>query len=180
MSDLTVTVNEAPRALAGVPAHTTALDWLRGLGLTGAKEGCAEGECGACAVMVARPDGDGGRSKWTPVNACLVPAAALDGQEVVTAEGLGRPDALHPVQAELAERRAEVESRQSWIRGAAVLGVAAPWVILALLAMRPEGSRAYSSPEGVALILTGAAVSFVAYRVMLRIGRLPEPRRWFG
>lgn len=76
--------------------------------------------------------------------------------------------------------RAEVESRQSWIRGAAVLGVAAPWVILALLAMRPEGSRAYSSPEGVALILAGAAVSVVAYRVMLRIGRLPEPRRWFG
>lgn len=76
--------------------------------------------------------------------------------------------------------RAEVEARQSWIRGAAVLGVAAPWVILALLAMRPEGSRAYASPEGVALILAGAAVSFVAYRVMLRIGRLPEPRRWFG
>lgn len=76
--------------------------------------------------------------------------------------------------------RAEVESRQSWIRGAAVLGVAAPWVILALLAMRPEGSRAYTSPEGVALIVAGAAVSFVAYRVMLRIGRLPEPRRWFG
>ena len=76
--------------------------------------------------------------------------------------------------------RAEVESRQSWIRGAAVLGVAAPWVILALLAMRPEGADAYSSPEGVVLILAGAAVSFVAYRIMLRIGRLPEPRRWFG
>ena len=51
--------------------------------------------------------------------------------------------------------RAEVESRQSWIRGAAVLGVAAPWVILALLAMRPEGARAYGSPEGVVLILAG-------------------------
>ena len=79
-----------------------------------------------------------------------------------------------------ASLRAEVESRQSWIRGAAVLGVAAPWVILALLAMRPEGADAYSSPEGVALIIGGAAISFVAYRIMLRIGRLPEPRRWFG
>ncbi len=76
--------------------------------------------------------------------------------------------------------RAEVESRQSWIRGAAVLGVAAPWVILALLALRPEGARAYGSPEGVVLILAGAAVSFVAYRVMLGLWRLPEPRRWFG
>ncbi|GAA1959333.1 type II secretion system F family protein [Microbacterium deminutum] len=75
--------------------------------------------------------------------------------------------------------RAEVESRQSWIRGAAVLGVVAPWVILALLAIRPEGARAYGSPEGVALILAGAAISFIAYRVMLRLGRLPEPRRWF-
>lgn len=76
--------------------------------------------------------------------------------------------------------RAEVESRQSWIRGAAVLGVVAPWVILALLALRPEGARAYTSPEGVGLILAGAVVSVVAFRVMVRIGRLPEPRRWFG
>lgn len=76
--------------------------------------------------------------------------------------------------------RSEVESRQSWTRGAAVLGVLAPWVIVALLAMRPEGADAYSSPEGVALLLAGAAVSIVAFRVMLRIGRLPEPRRWFA
>ncbi|WP_203579793.1 type II secretion system F family protein [Microbacterium hibisci] len=76
--------------------------------------------------------------------------------------------------------RAEVESRQSWIRGAAILGVVAPWVILAMLAMRPEGARAYGSPGGIVLILVGAAVSFVAYRLMLRLGRLPEPRRWFG
>ncbi|VXC06506.1 Flp pilus assembly protein TadB [Microbacterium sp. 8M] len=75
--------------------------------------------------------------------------------------------------------RSEVEARQSWIRGAAVLGAIAPWVILALLLLRPEGAEAYTSPEGVALIFGGAAVSFVAFRIMLRIGRLPEPRRWF-
>ncbi|MBF0817293.1 type II secretion protein F [Microbacterium paludicola] len=76
--------------------------------------------------------------------------------------------------------RAEVESRQSWTKGAAVLGVVAPWVILAMLALRPEGADAYSSPEGVILIIVGAVVSLVAYRVMIRIGRLPEPRRWFA
>ena len=100
MPDPQVTVNGQPRPLAGTPSHANALDFLRGLGLTGAKEGCAEGECGACAVMVVRPEGPG--SRWTPINACLVPALALDGQEVVTAEGLGTPDHLHPVQAGLA------------------------------------------------------------------------------
>ena len=102
MRDPQITVNGQSRPLAGVPAHTNALDFLRGLGLTGAKEGCAEGECGACAVMVCRPAGDG--SRWTSVNSCLVPATALDGQEVVTAEGLGSPEHLHPVQAEMAAR----------------------------------------------------------------------------
>ncbi|MGI6877940.1 type II secretion system F family protein [Microbacterium sp. gxy059] len=76
--------------------------------------------------------------------------------------------------------RGEVESRQSWTRGAAVLGVVAPWAILALLSLRPEGAHAYATPGGIVLILCGAVVSFVAYRVMLRIGRLPEPRRWFA
>lgn len=98
-----VTVNGERRALTGTDPSTTALDWLRESGLTGAKEGCAEGECGACSVLVARPDGDSG-TQWTAINACLVPVAALDGQEVVTAEGLGSPDHLHPVQQEMAVR----------------------------------------------------------------------------
>ncbi|SJN47378.1 Flp pilus assembly protein TadB [Microbacterium esteraromaticum] len=76
--------------------------------------------------------------------------------------------------------RGEVEARQSWIRGAAVLGSIAPWVILGLLAMRPEGRDAYASAEGMLVIVAGAIVSVVAYRIMLRIGRLPEPERWFG
>lgn len=76
--------------------------------------------------------------------------------------------------------RGEVEARQSWIRGAAVLGAVAPWVILGLLVMRPEGAAAYGTPEGVLVICIGAAISVIAYRIMLRIGRLPEPGRWFG
>lgn len=102
MGDPMLTVNGLRRRI-DAPAHATALDWLRGEGLTGCKEGCAEGECGACAVLVATADGHGGTA-WTAVNACLVPVAALDGQEVVTSEGLGTPEALHPVQEELATR----------------------------------------------------------------------------
>jgi xanthine dehydrogenase small subunit len=98
-----ITVNGELRSLSGVRVHASALDFLRDIGLTGAKEGCAEGECGACSVLVARPDGDDG-TQWTALNACLVPAAALDGQQVVTAEGLGAPDRLHPVQQEMADR----------------------------------------------------------------------------
>jgi xanthine dehydrogenase small subunit len=96
-------VNGRTRELGEVGGHVTLLEWLRGSGLTGCKEGCAEGECGACAVLVARDDGPG-RTRWVAINACLVPAAAFDRQEVVTAEGLGQPGRLHPVQSEMAER----------------------------------------------------------------------------
>ncbi|WP_433585135.1 xanthine dehydrogenase small subunit [Microbacterium hydrocarbonoxydans] len=102
MSESALTVNGEPRSLDDVATHTTALDWLRGRGLSGSKEGCAEGECGACAMLLATPSADGGTT-WTPVNACLVPVYALDGQEIVTAEGLGDRDHLHPVQEKLAE-----------------------------------------------------------------------------
>jgi xanthine dehydrogenase small subunit len=100
-----LTVNGRHESLADATPHTTVLDWLRDRGLTGAKEGCAEGECGACSIMVARPGlGDGDTTDWVAVNACLIPAAGLDGQEIVTSEGLGRPEAMHPVQREMADR----------------------------------------------------------------------------
>lgn len=98
-----VTINGRSRSITDVPLHTTALDFLRGSGLIGSKEGCAEGECGACSVLVARP-GLTTPTEWIAINACLVPIASLDGQEIVTAEGLGEPDALHPVQREMAVR----------------------------------------------------------------------------
>ncbi|WP_446663929.1 xanthine dehydrogenase small subunit [Flexivirga sp. B27] len=100
-SALGVTVNGRAHEFSDAP-HTNLLDWLRSEGLTGAKEGCAEGECGACSVLVARPDGE--HTRWTAVNACLPPAAAFAGQEIVTAEGLGSAEALHPVQQEMAVR----------------------------------------------------------------------------
>ncbi|MEV6266165.1 FAD binding domain-containing protein [Kribbella sp. NPDC051936] len=98
-----LTVNGELTAIGAVSVHTTVLDWLRDRGLTGAKEGCAEGECGACSVLVARPGTDS-RTEWTAVNACLLPVASLDGQEVITSEGLGTPADLHPVQKEMAVR----------------------------------------------------------------------------
>ncbi|MFD4628446.1 xanthine dehydrogenase small subunit [Streptomyces sp. NPDC058284] len=109
MTEARITVNGEEALLSPAPPHTTALDFLREQGLTGTKEGCAEGECGACSVLVARPGVDK-PTDWVAVNACLLPAAALDGQEVITSEGLatagepGTPATLHPVQEELAAR----------------------------------------------------------------------------
>jgi len=132
-----IVVNGEVRDLAGVPLHTNALDFLRGCGLTGAKEGCAEGECGACSVMVARPSPDGtDATEWTAINSCLVPAASLDGQEVVTSEGLGTPEALHPVQQEMA------------VRGGSQCGYCTPGFICSMAAEYYRSGRAATNGSG--------------------------------
>ena len=92
-------LNGAARAASGVSPSTTVLDWLREQArLTGTKEGCAEGDCGACTVAVR---GDGA---WRAVNSCLLTMAQIDGAEVLTVEGLAGPGGtLHPIQQALVE-----------------------------------------------------------------------------
>src|SRR5512134_2712999 len=84
--------------LAAGEARRTVLTWLREeRGLTGTKEGCAEGDCGACTVVIAESDGEALR--WRPVNACIRLLASVDGKAVFTVESLAAPDGtLHPVQ----------------------------------------------------------------------------------
>lgn len=103
VSPLTLRVNGRELRADGLDPHTTLLHLLRERGLTGTKEGCAEGECGACAVVVVKR-GEGRAARYEPVNSCLVLAAALHGQEVWTAEGFAGGDSLHPVQAAIVER----------------------------------------------------------------------------
>lgn len=85
---LEITVNGDRRAV-GVPAHYTLLEALRySLGLTGSKQGCDKGDCGACTVLV---DGQ-------PILSCITPVWEAEGKEVLTVEGLAGPGRLHPLQ----------------------------------------------------------------------------------
>ena len=76
-----------------------------------------------------------------------------------------------------ARTRAELETRQGWTVNAARLALAAPWLILLLLSTKPQAVEAYNQPAGAVVLLVGGGVSFIAYRVMLRIARLPTERR---
>jgi tight adherence protein B len=78
---------------------------------------------------------------------------------------------------ESARTRSELEARQSWTVNAARLAVAAPWIVLVLLATRPEAVEAYNSTVGAAVLLGGLAVSLVCYSAMLKIGALPQDER---
>ncbi len=76
-----------------------------------------------------------------------------------------------------ARTRAELETRQGWTINAARLAVAAPWIVLALLSLRPEAVEAYNTAAGLVVLAIGGGLCLVAYRVMVRIGRLPEEER---
>jgi aerobic-type carbon monoxide dehydrogenase small subunit (CoxS/CutS family) len=119
---LDFTLNGRP-CRAEAPSHWTVLDLLRdGLSLTGTKDGCGEGVCGACTVLL---DGE-------PIRACLTLAARLDGQGLETIEGL-EGDALHPLQEAFATG------------GAVQCGFCTPGMILvasALLAANPAPTAA--------------------------------------
>lgn len=76
--------------------------------------------------------------------------------------------------------RQELEARQGWIKIAARIGLVAPWIVLIMLSTRAEAAQAYNSAAGLAVIGVGAALSFVAYRVMAGIGQLRTEERWMA
>jgi xanthine dehydrogenase large subunit len=88
--------------LKDVSPNTTLLEYLRGAGLTGAKEGCAEGDCGACTVAIIDRDSQG-LPCYRAINSCLVPLCLMAGREIVSVEGVADPAKLHPVQERMVE-----------------------------------------------------------------------------
>ena len=98
-----IALNGRPTAISDVSAATTLLDWLRDHArMRGTKEGCAEGDCGACAVVLERLVTDG-RIARRAINSCLAMVGQVDGLGIRTVEGLVSPDgSLHPIQSALA------------------------------------------------------------------------------
>ncbi len=115
--------------LTDVDPATLLLDYLReSEGATGTKEGCGEGDCGACTVAIGRMRN--GRLVYEPVNACIMLLGQVDSAEVVTVEDLVAPDgSLHPIQAEMVARHASQ------------CGFCTPGFVMALFAM-------YQSTDG--------------------------------
>src|SRR5689334_14994988 len=110
----------------GYESQSTLLDFLRSRGLTGAKEGCAEGECGACTVVMVKEQN--GRTIYRPVNSCLMFLPMAAGQEIYTVEALAASGELNGAQ------RAMVES------GGSQCGYCTPGFVMSLFAehYRPD------------------------------------------
>ena len=104
MSAIRFLLGEDECALRDVPPTLTVLEYLRRQARrTGTKEGCAEGDCGACTVVLAEPDGAGGLRHWA-VNACIQFVPALHGRQLLTVEDVKHADGtLHPVQQALVD-----------------------------------------------------------------------------
>ena len=99
--DIRFLLNGEVIVLDQVDHHVTCIDFLREKrGLCGTKEGCNEGDCGACTVIVIDQD------KVKPLNACILFVAQINGKAIRTVEGIGQKDHLHPVQSEMVEKNA--------------------------------------------------------------------------
>ncbi len=100
-ADVTFTVNGILMQLKGTSPTQTLLSYLREQGWVGTKEGCGDGDCGACTVVLIGRDAEG-RSQYQAVNSCLLPVGALGGRDIYTIEGIAEQE-LHPVQQAMVE-----------------------------------------------------------------------------
>jgi xanthine dehydrogenase small subunit len=135
-------------ALKGFAPDRTALDWLReDAGAKGTKEGCAEGDCGACTVVLCRARG--GALSYEPVNACILLIGQIDGAELLTVEDLAQGEALHPVQ------QAMVDYHGSQC------GFCTPGIVMSLFAHYHSGA---ATRDSVASALAGNLCRCTGYR----------------
>lgn len=96
-------LNGSKVTLDSADPEVTLLEYLRGIGLTGTKLGCAEGGCGACTVVVSQYNPTTKKIYHASVNACLAPLVSVDGKHVITVEGIGNVKSPHPAQERIAK-----------------------------------------------------------------------------
>ena len=96
-NSFTLTINGQPVEVRDASPNENLLDYLRRSGFTGSKEGCAEGDCGACSVVIVDRDATG-RPAYRSINSCIALVPSLAGREILTVEGIGCSKKLHPVQ----------------------------------------------------------------------------------
>ncbi len=136
---------------------TTLLDYLRARGLCGTKEGCAEGDCGACTIALGELDGE--RVRWGAVNACIRYLPTVDGKAVQTVHGLqNRDGSLHPVQ------QAMVDCHGSQC------GFCTPGIVMSLFTHYLECDGRAATRDGVVGALTGNLCRCTGYRPIIDAG----------
>ncbi|MDB5510243.1 MAG: xdhA [Hyphomicrobiales bacterium] len=157
--------------LAAFAPRTTLLDWLRiDQGATGTKEGCAEGDCGACTIVLVRRRG--GEVSFAPVNACILLLGQVDGAEIVTVEDLAEGTILHPVQEAMVEAHASQ------------CGFCTPGIVMSLFALH-ESASVPPARDTIRDQLAGNLCRCTGYRPIVEAAERAGTRagaspRWWG
>ena len=160
--------------IADLPPTTTVLEYLREhAGRTGTKEGCAEGDCGACTVVVGELDGDD-HVRYRAINSCIRFLPTLDGKELITVESLAQGETLHPAQQAMVDQHGSQ------------CGFCTPGFVMSLFALYQDETlhRRQEKPsrDDVVEALAGNLCRCTGYRPIIDAGCAMEdyatPARW--
>ncbi|ALL12658.1 xanthine dehydrogenase small subunit [Caulobacter henricii] len=151
-------LNGQVQVVRDVDPTRTVLEHLRGdLRRTGSKEGCAEGDCGSCTVLVGEPDGE--TVSWRAVNSCIQFLPMLHGKALVTVEGLAKDGGLHPVQQAMVDQHGSQ------------CGFCTPGIVMSLYA-KAVSAKGTNAPS--AEVLAGNLCRCTGYGPILEVARAVE------